>query len=98
MNIKWTDKITNEEIQRITQQKSIENQIKEENGIGLRKEAGEIEKTRLDLNLQGHRRRCSPKRTWRRAIEDDIRSTGRSWDEVKGIAGELHGCPMLHKE
>jgi len=31
MNIKWTDKITNEELWRITHQKSIENQ----NGIGL---------------------------------------------------------------
>jgi hypothetical protein len=35
MNIKWTDKITDEEIWRITQQKPIENQIKEENGIVL---------------------------------------------------------------
>ena len=35
MDIKWTDEITNEELPRITHQKSIENQIKEENGIGL---------------------------------------------------------------
>ena len=35
MNIKWTDEITNEELWRITQQKSIESQIKEENVIGL---------------------------------------------------------------
>jgi hypothetical protein len=36
MNIKWTNKITNEELWRITQQKPIENQIKKkENGIGL---------------------------------------------------------------
>jgi hypothetical protein len=28
MNIKWTDKITNEELWRITHQKSIESQIK----------------------------------------------------------------------
>ena len=35
MNIKWTDKITNEELWRIAHQKSIENQIKGENGIGL---------------------------------------------------------------
>ena len=34
MNIKWTDKITNEELWRITQQMPIENQIKE-NVIGL---------------------------------------------------------------
>ena len=35
MNRKWTDMITNEELWRITHQKSIENQKKEENLIGL---------------------------------------------------------------
>ena len=37
MNIKWTDKITNEELWRITHQKPIENQIKRRkwNWIGL---------------------------------------------------------------
>ena len=30
MNIKWTNKIMNEELWRITHQKSIDNQIKEE--------------------------------------------------------------------
>jgi len=108
MNIKWTDKITNEELWRITKQKPIEIQIKRRkwNWIGhtLGKETGAIEKTALDRNPQGYRRRGRPKRTWRRTIEDEIRNTGRSWNEVKGIAGEsiawklLHGCPMLHKE
>jgi len=45
MNIKWTDMITNEELLRITHQKS-------------------IEKTTLDWNPQGYRRRGRPKRTW----------------------------------
>jgi hypothetical protein len=49
MNIKWTDKITNEELWRVTKQKPIEIQIKrgKRNWIGhtLRKEAGAIEKT-----------------------------------------------------
>jgi len=35
MNIKWTNKIMNEELWRITHQKSIENQIKRRNGIQL---------------------------------------------------------------
>jgi len=43
MNIKWTDKITNEELWRITKQKSIETQIKRRklnwNGNTLRKES-----------------------------------------------------------
>jgi len=83
MNIKWTDKITNREVWRITHQKSIENQIKirKWNWIRhtLRKETGEIEKTALDWNPRGYRRRGRPNRTWRRIIEDEIRSTRRSW-------------------
>jgi len=91
MDIKWTDEITNEELPRITHQKSIENQIKRRkwNWIGhtLRKETGAIEKTALDWNPQGCRRRGRPKRTWRSTVEDEIRST-RSWNEVKGIVGD----------
>jgi hypothetical protein len=52
MNIKRTDKITNDELWRITQQKPIGYQIKirKWNWIGhtLRKEVGAIEKTTLD--------------------------------------------------
>jgi hypothetical protein len=78
-NIKWTVKITNEEPRRITKQKSLEIQIKRRkwNWIGhtLRKEAGAIEKTALEWNPQGYRRRGRPKRTWRRTTEDEIRNT-----------------------
>jgi len=99
MNIKWTDKITNEELWRITQQKLIENQIKRRkwNWIGhtLRKEARTIEKTALDWNPQGYRRRGRPKRTWRRTIEDEIRSRGRSWNEVKGTAGDRNAWKLF---
>jgi hypothetical protein len=108
MNIKWTDKIANEELWRITKQKPIKIQIKRRkwNWIGhtLRKEAGVIEKTALDWNPQGYRRRGRPKKTWRRTIEDEIRNTGRSWNEVKGDTWRsqrleaLYGCPVLHKE
>jgi len=91
MNRKWTNKITNKELWRITKQKPIEAQIKRRkwNWIGhtLCKEAGAIEKTALDWNPQGYRRRGRLKRMWRRTVEDEIRNTGRSWDEVKGIDG-----------
>jgi len=67
MNIKWTDKVTNEELWRITHQKSVENQIKRRkwNWIGhtLHKERGAIEKTALNWNPQGHSWRGRPKRT-----------------------------------
>jgi hypothetical protein len=99
MKIKRTDKITNEELWRITQQKSTENQMKRRkwNCIGqtLLKKTGAIEKTVLDWNPQGHRRGGRPKRTWRRTIEDEIRGTRRSWNEVKGIAGDRNAWKLL---
>ena len=98
MNKKWTDKITNEELWRIIKHKPTETQIKRRkwNLIGhtLRKEAGAIEKTALDWNSQGYRRRGRPKGTWRRTIEDEIRSTGKSWKEVKGIAGDRNALKL----
>jgi hypothetical protein len=83
MNIKWINKITNEELWRITQQKPIENQIKRRkwNSIGhtLRKEVGTIEKTALHWNPQGYRR-GRPRRTWRRTTEDEIRGTKKNME------------------
>ena len=99
MNIKWTNKIPNEELWGITHQKSIENQIKRRkwNWIGptLHKETGAIEKTALDWNPQGYRRRGMPKRTWRRTTEDEIRSTRRSWNEIKGIVGDHNSWKLF---
>jgi hypothetical protein len=99
MNIEWTNKITNEELWRITKQKPMEIQIRRRKwnciGYTLRKEAGTIEKTGLDLNPQGCSRRGRPKRKWRRTIEDEIRKTGRSWNEVKGIAGDRNAWKLF---
>ena len=47
-----------------------------------------VSNTALDWNPQGYRRKGRPKRSWRRTIEDEIRRTGRSWNEVKEIAGD----------
>jgi len=99
MNIKWTNKITKEELWRIIYQKSIDNQIKRRrcNWIGttLRKETGAVEKTALDWNRQGYRTRGRPKRTWRRTIEREIRNTRRSWNEAKGIAGDNNAWKLF---
>ena len=54
-----------------------------------------IEKTALDWNPQGYRRRGRPKKTWRRTIEDEIRNTRRSWNEVKGIAGDRNAWKLF---
>ena len=61
----------------------------------LRTETGATEKTALDWNSQGYRRRGRPKRTWRRTIEDEIRSTRKSWNEVKGLAGDRNAWKLF---
>jgi hypothetical protein len=53
-----------------------------------------IEKTALDWNPQGYRRRGRPKRTWRRTTEDEIRNTEISWNEVKEIAGDRNASKL----
>ena len=102
-----TDKITNEVLWKITKQKPTGIQIKRRkwNWIGqtLRKEAGATEKTALDWNPQtaldwnpqGYRRRGRPKRTWQRTAEDEIRNRGRSWNEVKGTAGDRNAWKLF---
>jgi len=32
---------------------------------------------------------------WQRTIEDEIRSTKRSWNKVKGIAGDRNGWKLF---
>ena len=54
-----------------------------------------IETTALDWNPQGYRRRGKSKRTWQRTIEDEIRSKRRSWNEVKGIAGDRNAWKLF---
>jgi hypothetical protein len=61
----------------------------------LHEEARAIEKTTLDWNPQGYRKRGKSKRTWRRTIEDEIRNAGRSWNEVKGIAGDRNAWKLF---
>jgi len=61
----------------------------------LHKETGATEKTALDWNPQGYRRRGRPKRKWRRTIKDEIRRTRRSWKEVKVIAGDRNAWKLF---
>jgi hypothetical protein len=65
-----------------------------ENMHGAKVKTGAIENTASDWNPQGYRKRRWPKRM-RRTIEDEIRNTGRSWNEVKGIAGDCNAWKLF---
>jgi len=75
--------------------KSEKEKKKEWIGHTLHKETGAIEKTALDWNPQGHRRRSRLKRMWRRTIEDEIRSKRRSRNKVKGKAGDHNAWKLF---
>jgi hypothetical protein len=51
-----------------------------------KKTTGSIEKSVLEWNPQGARRRGRPKKTWKRTIEDEAMETGKTWSEVKRLA------------
>jgi len=53
------------------------------------------EKTALDWNSKLYRRMSRPKRMWRRTIEDEIKSTRRSWKEVKRVAGNRNAWKLF---
>jgi hypothetical protein len=68
INIRWPEIISNEDLWKIANQQPIAIQIKRRKllwmGHTLRKPAGSIEKSVLDWNPQGARRRGHPKETW----------------------------------
>ena len=86
LNIIWPEIISNKELWEKSGQKEIKFEIKKRkwNWIGhtLRKDNGSIEKTALDWNPQGNRRRGRPKQTWRRTVAEEIEKEGKTWGEV----------------
>ena len=53
----------------------------------LRKGHEAIERETLDWNPQGKRRRGRPRHTWRRTVHSEALAKGKSWSEVKRMAG-----------
>ena len=45
-----------------------------------------IEKTALDWNPQGNRRRGRLRKTWRRTVAEEIEKEEKTWGEVKKLA------------
>jgi hypothetical protein len=56
-------------------------------GHTLRKGHEAIEREALDWNQQGKRRRGRPRHTWRRTVHNEALEKGKSWSEVKRMAG-----------
>jgi len=56
-------------------------------GHTLRKGHETIEREALDWNPQAKRRRGRPRHTWQRTVHNEALEKGKSWSEVKRMAG-----------
>jgi hypothetical protein len=72
-------------------------------GHTLRKPTGSIEKAALNWKPQRARRHGRPKKTWKRAVEEEAMEEGKTRSEVKRIAVDRirwnrFRFPMLQRE
>jgi hypothetical protein len=56
-------------------------------GHTLRKGNEAIEREALDWNPRGKRKRGRPKQTWQKLVHNEAAEKGKSWSEVKRMAG-----------
>jgi hypothetical protein len=89
LRIRRPETLTKEEFWECTGQKPLDRQIKKRKwswiGHTLRKLSGITEKDALDWNPQG-KRRGTPKKTWKRTVEEAARDQGKRCQEVKVVA------------
>jgi hypothetical protein len=80
LNVKWLDKIPNEELWQRKKQALIEKEIKERKwrwiGHPLCKPQDAIERHALVWKPQGTRRRVRPRITWKRTVKRELQNVG----------------------
>ena len=90
LNIKWQDKITNEEVWAATNQQPIETTIRGRKWRWiehtLRRDGHSITKQALRWVPQGKRNRGRPKNTWRRSVDGEMKAAGFSWNQLERTA------------
>ena len=90
LRIRWEHRVTNKEIARRTGINCIVEEVKRRRwrwlGHILRMSRSRHPHIALTWNPQGKRRRGKPQGTWRRTIEEERRSTGKTWNELHWLA------------
>ncbi|KAK7093635.1 hypothetical protein V1264_007344 [Littorina saxatilis] len=85
LNIRWTDRVRNEDLWQRADQKPAAQQILRRKwgwiGHTLRKPASSITRQPLKWNPQGKRKRGRPRNSWRRDTEAEINRQGKTWIE-----------------
>ena len=90
MNVKWSDKVSNNTLWTKTNQLPVEIEIKRRKwrwiGHTLRKPTSSITRRALTWNPQGKRKRGRPRNTWRRDMESEVKKMGYTWREIDTMA------------
>nr|KAG5689562.1 hypothetical protein BaRGS_022065 [Batillaria attramentaria] len=104
-NIRWPEKIRNEELWERAGQEPVAKQILRRKwgwiGHTLRKPASSTTRQALTWNPQGKRKRGRPRNSWRWDTEAELYKQGTNWTGVARIAHVMaKGCrwSMLHLE
>ena len=86
----WPQTVSNSDLYALTKTKPISKEISKRKwrwiGHVLRRPSDNIAQQALDWNPQGSRRPGRPSNTWRRTVEREINTTGKSWRQVKALA------------
>jgi hypothetical protein len=90
MNIRWFDKVRNEDLWQRANQDPINTQIKKGKwawiGHTLRKPPNSITRQALKWNPQGKRSRGRPRNTWHRDTESELKEQGHNWNSAEKLA------------
>ena len=90
MNVKWSDKVSNNTLWTNTNQLPVEIEKKRRKwrwiGHTLSKRTSSITRQALTWNPQGKRKRGRPRNTWRRDMESEVRKMGYTWQEIVTLA------------
>ena len=90
LNIRWQDKVRNEEIWRRADQVLLDTQIKERKwrwiGHTLRKPENNIARQAMTWNPQGKRKQGRPKNTWRRDVMKDLAERKHTWKDIERMS------------
>jgi hypothetical protein len=89
MNIRWFDKVRNEDLWQRTNQDLINTQIKKRKcawiGHTLRKPPNSITRQALKWNPEDKRSRGRPRNTWRRDTESELKEQGHNWNSAEKL-------------
>ena len=87
LHLKWTDKISNTTLWKMTKQLPIENEIKKRKwrwiGHSLRKPQNTITRQAITWNPPGKSRRGRPRNTWQRDTEKETKERGYTRREIE---------------